>query len=1180
MPALTRTTPTPLSGGAWAKSLLMLLIFLAPAPPVSSQPQPARTRDTVIEEIKVYAGRHVKSGSPMQTQLVVDLYRDNTVGLSRNEIAQIYEEHYTQLKAAAEPGPWGEIFPKAGWIAAGLLALLLIFRDVLKEWVSKFFKAVGSRIYGRLSGYRFFYLISLRHYQRSLLKKYAELHIPFRPNRPLLMREVYVPLRVAGSSSDEQIDAYRAVASHKRLMIKGPPGSGKSMLLKHLALSYAEGRLNHLPDQPVPILLELHRLNDSSQPLEQCLADELARNGFPHAESFVRRNLELGVLMLLFDGLDEVNASQRGRAAQQIRDFLDRYRGCRFICTCRTAIYHDEFAGAVAQTLEVVEFKDQQIRRFLRSWEPGMPEGKSIEQLMQTLSDRPRIMALARNPLLLTIIAYLYTDTNFVLPHSRAEFYEKSTDFLLDQWKTERNQFKAREKRLVLQQLALAIQDSAARGGRDRRTMEFKAVLNHVRQVLPDLSLQPDDARPLLDEIVERSGLLLAIDGGARYSFAHLTLQEFFAAGCLRDDATEMIGRFKADRDIWRETIKLWCGLAIDSTHLIEAVHEADPITAFECLADAQKVDQALAAKIVEEFKSHLGTKENETAIVQAFGSVAADSRPRGAAVFEFLEETLDAPDPFRCLAAANALSRTNLPRAAKVLAERGLRRPELRPSLVRMGDLAVPALLSLTRTIQPRLRPTHFYGRENTATAGEGSAALILDGLHAIGTPQAARAMTTLLWDENTELAAAAAWRLAALLSNPDIEESLRDYPLDAERRRLPRLDWVWEPFSEPAHSSLPLIAGRVAHLIDHGMPPDAPLPLTPRLVIPLCATKGEKEFAVSRLWDWETQEEKLKVQRVFESLAMTPIDLDKERALIRKQTLIRAVSDSGILSASHAFSEMPVEYSFSRFKEAVLTATNPPPRWRYLLSCLKPISQYDLLRRLIKGPTPTRADWLNIFTPVKYEFRRGWQFQLVVIFFAVITVVSLIQMAKSYTLVTDWLGGWGFFLLLAAVVGIIFYWVQLRKFRFEDPIPFDHQDIEMALGVISGGLLAPVIILIWQFIEYVRRPQKPTFKDASDRGAALLASLIIVVAGAVLGLPMAAIIFFTSLAIDSPWQYVLLFWAVSVGICAVLWVLGRWRHRAAQNPLSNMLEPVTGSGVGARPKGVLAFLLRLLRG
>ena len=79
------------------------------------------------------------------------------------------------------------------------------------------------------------------------------------------------------------------------------------MLLRYIALSYAEGRLEELPDRTVPILLELHRLSDPDLTLEkfqQQLVAALDRDDFPKADRFVSQGLEKGALMLLLDGLD------------------------------------------------------------------------------------------------------------------------------------------------------------------------------------------------------------------------------------------------------------------------------------------------------------------------------------------------------------------------------------------------------------------------------------------------------------------------------------------------------------------------------------------------------------------------------------------------------------------------------------------------------------------------------------------------------------------------------------------------------------------------------------------------------------------------------------------------------------------------------------------------------------
>ncbi len=695
-----------------------------------ASPTPAKCK-ALVEDIKESAGRHFKLGSPKDVTKKYE-QRAKEVGLPVSMIDEIYETEYLRLKEEKEKNLWEKLPQGSGWVTAAILFILLIFRDVLKDWITNAVKTAGNWFYNKLAGSPLLLNIALKRYQKALVEKHQKLHIPFRPNRPLDMGEVYVPLKVAGARDSDQIDAYQAIADHRRLMVKGPPGSGKSMLLRYIALSYAEGRLEGLPERTVPILLELHRLSDPDLTLEkfqQQLVAALDRDDFPKADRFVSQGLEKGALMLLLDGLDEVNSSARSQVVGKIKDLLDKYDQCRVIITCRTAVYNNEFAGAVNQTLEIVEFSDQQIRRFLGAWK--MPAEKSIEQLIQTLRVRPKIMALARNPLLLTIIAYLYTDTPFVLPHSRAEFYQKATDILLEQWDQARqtpNKYRGNDKRRVLQHLALYAQDNDNPQEQDRRSIADLKVLEQIKRVLPSLNLQPEnDTRPILDEIVERSGLLLSIDRGKRYQFAHLTLQEYFTAAALVDKGDELVRRFKLDPAAWREIVKLWCGLASNSTALIEAVYEKDILTGFECLADAQEVEQRLAETIINRFKGELGRAGDEEGLARAFGAVAADFRPRGKAVFQFLEETLAKNRELALQkAAAKSLSMTNLPKAVEVLANY-YDAPNLvevvREALVRMGDLAVPQLESIA----------------------EGGSENAMDALTKIGTPHAVKALEKL---------------------------------------------------------------------------------------------------------------------------------------------------------------------------------------------------------------------------------------------------------------------------------------------------------------------------------------------------------------------------------------------------------------------------------------------------
>lgn len=891
----------------------------------SVQSKKLTPRDSLLKAIKAQAWHDVASGNAKQRISELNLLfgeEAKATGISMREALHFYEETYD---AAFSAKPWWEkLQPNMGWILAGIVAAAAIFWNTIKDYLSRFFKWSIELFYDRLAGYKPFWMFALKRYRRHLVGSYHELKIPFRPDRPLKMEDVYVPLKVSETSDQELVDAYLTVSKYRRLMIVGTPGSGKSMLLKNIALTYAKDELTHFDDNPIPVLLELHRLNDNQKSLLDQLKLVLERNDFPHADSFIKSGLQHNNLLLLFDGLDEVNSDRRSVVVGEIKDLLDQYPECRALFTCRATVYKGEFDDTAEQKLEIVEFNDQQIQRFLNSWQADLPAEKSITHLLHTLHERPNIMALARNPLLLTIIAYLYADTAFVLPHSRAEFYDKATDVLLDQWKVERNKYKAAHKQLVLRHLALFNQDNTSQHTQDRRSIDLSTILVEIKQVLPKLNLNDEVAHPLLDEIVERSGLLISIDGGEKFQFTHLTLQEFFAAQELEGHGDQLLARFKSDPDAWRETVKLWCGLPQDSTNLIRDIYALDPITAIEALGDAMHVDNDLANDIIDTFKQRLGEDGDAgDAAIRALASVVVDPRPRGEQLFSFLTATIAGENLKKREAAASIFALSNLPKAADTLAKYAQKQPDLQAYLVQMGNLSVSAL----------------------AKWAEQGKIWALDGLQSIGTPKAAKALVDIMWNGGALVPYQAAWRLAAVLPKPGVETILNEQPLTPEQHRADTLDWVWAPFEEDDSAPIRSIIGRIAYLLhtspNNTVPSTTQPELDPRLVIPVCAVAAQATPGKLKVIKNESLKLPSKDQyKVILGIEDTEINVDE---VLTDENLDKVSDDVG---------------------------------WRYLFGSLKRPLQYHLLSYLTdKKPALSVSDWRNIFRPIEYKFEGSLQ-------------------------------------------------------------------------------------------------------------------------------------------------------------------------------------------------------------
>ena len=975
-----------------------------------SQGAATLTEAELTAKIEERAKNHANAGEQMYPTDVYEEFQDNALGWERSQIIDVYEAAFIAERDRLE-SDLSEQLPLS-WITGAIMLVLGASLTFLQEKLSQVVNATGEWIYQRVAGNRWFLRWALEKYQTALRDKLQNLTTPFKIDPPLAMQAVYVPLKIKESSdghTEAELDVYQALTQHRRLMVLGAPGSGKSVLLKHIAYTYSENQLD-LPGNPIPVRLELNTFREGEldpQKFIDALIKVFEDHNFPKAASFVAQSLDAGTLLLLLDGLDEVGTEARPKVVEVINSVLNKYNHCPAIVTCRTQVYDHQFDVVLNRNvLEVMEFSDAQMRRFLQAWKDRMPAEKSVEQLMQTLQDRPNIKGIARNPLMLTFITYLYLNPSFILPYSRSDFYEKATNLLLELRDQERgiyNHYGVPAKRQVLRKLALAIQDPRNAEG-NRRTIAQTAAFQVINALMPDLNLDSSHTEPIVQEIIDRSGLLLAIDGGERYQFAHLTLQEFFAAAAIQNNRDTLVNYYQADRDGWREVAKLWCGIAGDSTAFIEQLYQHDRLTGFECLADAKEVQKVLSDRIVQEMCDLFSQSPQEETLLRAFGTVAASAnqqQQRGNVTFAFLEQQLQSGNFQYQKAAAEALSYTNLPRAAEVLAA-VLPQADLAgvgaDALIRMGDVAVMAL-------------------EKIAQGGLEAA---VDELWRIQTPDAAKALVTLLRHDTETLANRAAWHLASLLPQTPIEEELRELSLPPH---VSELDWIWTPFREPKNSGLPIIASQIAaFLVKHSQPDllrsssvDQNLSRTPdpRLMIPLCTI----------------------VEKPVEALS---------------------VEDQGLiddLKNSLDTSPLPkVPYNLSQIVQDIVSPKNAQTLWSRLLHNLSPLFQLEVLYRLITSAHwPDQRDWEYLLQPTQaYVFAQREHYRSILWLSAVASGLAVTEMVWQIVEHPDRAIN-GLITLCTVIIGI--FWLALKEAVWQ-PELFDKLGVQ---GVLTFGNTAP---------------------------------------------------------------------------------------------------------------------------
>jgi hypothetical protein len=237
-------------------------------------------RQQLVRDIEGYAYRHAEQGK-MDTKLVVDLFKDNTVGLGPRDVGSIYESAFTKHADDIKGDLTHWIKEWGGWIATVLLGIAFLFRDAVKASAGRLWDAAVGEVLRRFARARFAQRHALRKHRIDARTKYRKLSIPFR-REPLDLGKVFVPLGVhAAARMVSTIDAVKACETHKRIVVLGAPGSGKSVLLKHLMLHYGDGGFELQVPSALTVLIELRRFNEldlANLSVQEQILDALKRN--------------------------------------------------------------------------------------------------------------------------------------------------------------------------------------------------------------------------------------------------------------------------------------------------------------------------------------------------------------------------------------------------------------------------------------------------------------------------------------------------------------------------------------------------------------------------------------------------------------------------------------------------------------------------------------------------------------------------------------------------------------------------------------------------------------------------------------------------------------------------------------------------------------------------------------
>lgn len=364
----------------------------------------------------------------------------------------------------------------------------------------------------------------LKRYLTKQKDKYSYLKTLLKGSTPVFLYDIYYPLKLVKNDEVIKTDVISKVFNKSNYVtIIGDAGSGKSTLVKHLFLNSIYTKY------AIPIMVELRYLNDYENDLESYIINKVLENRIAENPKILERLLEKGKFVFFLDGYDELNSEVKSKIIENLNSFINQFSNNKFILTTRPysdiehlQIFHNyNVKGLSLEEGEIEGFVHKQLEK----------ENELARKIVESISTNKseHIKSFLTNPLLLSL--YILTfQSNAAVPGKKYIFYRRVIQALFSEHDSKTKLGFVREQVSGLKQeefedilktfCFLSYFES-------KFNWDMDYILHKFDKIKTTKGLSFNNNLVIKDL---KSAVAIWVEDNGEYSFAHRSLQEYFAA--------------------------------------------------------------------------------------------------------------------------------------------------------------------------------------------------------------------------------------------------------------------------------------------------------------------------------------------------------------------------------------------------------------------------------------------------------------------------------------------------------------------------------------------------------------------------------------------------------------------------------------------------------------------------